>query len=755
MFKKLFTISILLALLATMIYAQDGRYILRPNGEKIQLNSDLDLRDAIKVSKFKNFDGVVAKNNFLDIKFNYAGILDTLAYSDQGTFETPFLFYGQDIMMEYFEAPADMKIKAAGFSFEGDVEGVTVGVRLVKLNMTFAELQAFGTKYVGNYPDPDDGQGGIDFFGEETDSAWVDKTGGSFVTPPWGHDDYDLWSDGTYAWPVDPVEAASAGNFQWLEMTSLGFEPEVKQGDVIGVVLINNSTEGTAADFTIWASADRGVRGWKYYENGRLSLADGGWWIRTYTWDMALAVDLTGDRAPVISTLTKISTSENTGPFTVEATIIDDNPGGGAFGVEVANLQYSIDKKATWTDVAMTATGDVYSAEIPAQSGGTTVYYKVYAEDVAGFSSVRDGGSFYVFVPASENLVIFNGFSAVSGYPQSYYFGIDAGGGAFQVWSRDVWAYGAFPASIISNYKNIVEITINNSGPSDNNLEAITAWLAGDATRNYMLIGDEFLGVHSGWTDSTYSAGSFQYDVLGIASDHNDINYDGSAASVAAASIVMPVQGTLLGGKLFDLYTENAAASAGDDTMFYDPRYELGSAGANFLDGVDLVDGEVDIKGIGLDGNEYNIGYHRTLTAGNKVVFLAYDALSLNSSPYYWYGDSRTAPQVLALEWFGISGIVTGVSDDNLSPDQFYLAQNYPNPFNPATKISFSIAERSNVTLKVINLLGQEVATLFNGVKFAGVHEVSFNASNLASGVYFYTLSAGDFVSTKKMMLIK
>ncbi|MFH2030976.1 MAG: T9SS type A sorting domain-containing protein, partial [Bacteroidota bacterium] len=218
---------------------------------------------------------------------------------------------------------------------------------------------------------------------------------------------------------------------------------------------------------------------------------------------------------------------------------------------------------------------------------------------------------------------------------------------------------------------------------------------------------------------------------------------------------VMPVQGTLLGGKLFDLYTENAAASAGDDTMFYDPSYELAPAGANFLDGVDLVDGEVDIKGIGLDGNEYNIGYHRTLSAGNKIAFLAYDAISLNSSPYYWYGFSRTAPQVLALEWFGISGIVTGVSDDNLSPDQFYLAQNYPNPFNPATKISFSIAERSNVTLKVINLLGQEVATLFNGVKFAGVHEVSFNASNLASGVYFYTLSAGDFVSTKKMMLIK
>jgi hypothetical protein len=86
----------------------------------------------------------------------------------------------------------------------------------------------------------------------------------------------------------------------------------------------------------------------------------------------------------------------------------------------------------------------------------------------------------------------------------------------------------------------------------------------------------------------------------------------------------------------------------------------------------------------------------------------------------------------------------------------FTLEQNYPNPFNPSTNIKFSIPVQSSVELKVYNLLGQEVATLVNNETLkAGNHVVSFNASNLASGVYFYKITAGQFVSTKKLMLLK
>ncbi|MGQ9805769.1 MAG: T9SS type A sorting domain-containing protein [Chlorobiales bacterium] len=86
---------------------------------------------------------------------------------------------------------------------------------------------------------------------------------------------------------------------------------------------------------------------------------------------------------------------------------------------------------------------------------------------------------------------------------------------------------------------------------------------------------------------------------------------------------------------------------------------------------------------------------------------------------------------------------------------EYRLAQNYPNPFNPTTNISYVLPKAENVSLKIYDVLGREVATLVNEVKAAGAYTVPFNASNLASGVYFYRLQAGSFVQTKKMMLVK
>ncbi|MBK7630757.1 MAG: T9SS type A sorting domain-containing protein [Ignavibacteriales bacterium] len=85
----------------------------------------------------------------------------------------------------------------------------------------------------------------------------------------------------------------------------------------------------------------------------------------------------------------------------------------------------------------------------------------------------------------------------------------------------------------------------------------------------------------------------------------------------------------------------------------------------------------------------------------------------------------------------------------------YELGQNYPNPFNPSTTIRFSVPEAGLVTLKVYNLLGEEVATLLNNEQAAGVYEANFDASRLSSGIYFYTLEAKNFTSTKKMVLLK
>jgi len=88
-------------------------------------------------------------------------------------------------------------------------------------------------------------------------------------------------------------------------------------------------------------------------------------------------------------------------------------------------------------------------------------------------------------------------------------------------------------------------------------------------------------------------------------------------------------------------------------------------------------------------------------------------------------------------------------------PTQYDLGQNYPNPFNPTTVIDFTIPKAGNAILKVYNALGQEVATLVNGYKNAANYKVNFDASNLSSGVYFYTLKVNNFTQTKKMLLLK
>ncbi|MCW9066590.1 MAG: T9SS type A sorting domain-containing protein, partial [Ignavibacteriaceae bacterium] len=99
--------------------------------------------------------------------------------------------------------------------------------------------------------------------------------------------------------------------------------------------------------------------------------------------------------------------------------------------------------------------------------------------------------------------------------------------------------------------------------------------------------------------------------------------------------------------------------------------------------------------------------------------------------------------------------IPTNVDNINNSLVNFSLQQNYPNPFNPGTIITWQLAVSSDVTIKVYDVLGNEVATLVNEEKPAGKYEVKFNGSGLSSGLYFYQLKAGSFIQTKKMLLLK
>ncbi len=109
-------------------------------------------------------------------------------------------------------------------------------------------------------------------------------------------------------------------------------------------------------------------------------------------------------------------------------------------------------------------------------------------------------------------------------------------------------------------------------------------------------------------------------------------------------------------------------------------------------------------------------------------------------------------------EYDHIAGVLDGtvaVKELPVTANRFELGQNYPNPFNPSTVISYSIPQASNVTLKVYDILGNEVATLVNQFQNANSYKVNFNAASLASGVYIYKIEAGSFTMSKKMLLLK
>jgi glycosidase len=144
-------------------------------------------------------------------------------------------------------------------------------------------------------------------------------------------------------------------------------------------------------------------------------------------------------------------------------------------------------------------------------------------------------------------------------------------------------------------------------------------------------------------------------------------------------------------------------------------------------------------KSFTLLGNSYTGSYRNAFT-NDSVYFLENTEMTL---PPWGYGVYE----------FG-SGIILEQNDEILA-NGFALSQNYPNPFNPITKIEYSIPNSNDVSIKIFDMLGNEIKTLIDEYKLAGVYELTFDAKNLPSGVYFYRIVSGNFSATNKMILMK
>jgi predicted extracellular nuclease len=168
-----------------------------------------------------------------------------------------------------------------------------------------------------------------------------------------------------------------------------------------------------------------------------------------------------------------------------------------------------------------------------------------------------------------------------------------------------------------------------------------------------------------------------------------------------------------------------------------------------------VTDGSGDTRVELQDGNHpYENLWDAALANDTSNIFVGLGAKfsEIRGILYYSYSYYKLVPRKAD----DFVGFVTDVKENkNITPKSFKLSQNYPNPFNPSTVITYSIPNESSVSLKIYNMIGQEVKTLVEENKAPGTYNVNFNASNLSSGVYFYSLRAGNYYQVKKMMLIK
>jgi predicted GH43/DUF377 family glycosyl hydrolase len=257
------------------------------------------------------------------------------------------------------------------------------------------------------------------------------------------------------------------------------------------------------------------------------------------------------------------------------------------------------------------------------------------------------------------------------------------------------------------NNSKVYYNSINLSGTGENKLGSAALYIYNNCSntevKNNILVNTR--------DESPYCASAiYNYTAANLTSDYNDLYYDNTNANNCLVRIGSTNYLTLADWQV----TTQDLHSYVEMPNFVDPYLEIDPNEATYLES----------RGIPISGIDTD-----------------------------YEGDARnaTTPDIGADEFDGVMGI----EDEETIPTEYALEQNYPNPFNPSTKISWQLPVGSQQTLKIYDVLGNEITTLIDEYKPAGRYEIEFNASSLPSGVYFYQLKAREFISTKKMILIR
>lgn len=305
--------------------------------------------------------------------------------------------------------------------------------------------------------------------------------------------------------------------------------------------------------------------------------------------------------------------------------------------------------------------------------------------------------------------------------------------GSFNITNYDIISEGEITLADLGAFSTVL-------WQADDNITFNSAYNARSAIKEYLDFGGNF--IYAGYRPSKamhgntavaakYSEGMFIYDYLKIDSSLNIIN----SRFIGA----IPYS-----NDYFQVFVDSSKTSASDgyhlrgiEAIF--PSSE-GTAIYKFETYFDTTTNQGKLKGKPV-GVEY-------LGTDHKSVVLSFPLYYMN------FDQAKALLENILINKFNE---VTGVEDEqeiNI-PTGFGLSQNYPNPFNPKTVIGYQLPVTGFVNLKVFDILGNEIATLVDDYRPAGKYEVDFNAEKLASGIYFYRLQAGDFVQTKKMILLR
>jgi len=473
--------------------------------------------------------------------------------------------------------------------------------------------------------------------------------------------------------------------------------------------------------------------------NGRTGINDWGWHIRSYIWDWSVHVEYASGPPPYRIELEQLPVTLTSITRVVTARILPEQPSGDHTVVQ-ANLHYSVDGQTH--DVLMEYHEAMYLGILPAQTESVTMEYWVTIELANGHTLVSDTKTYSVFFPDGAMLFVYDAEDLMASTAQ-YLYNRDLP--MEFTHDMDMWEarFGPITPELVEHYELIYHVM--GGGPANDARlysDIYTEWLdqgTNDYPKRLMISGQDY-GAISGYADTTFPADAFENHYLGIETlGPQDVTYGDPIASINDAYPVDAVENNLLTGLL--------STYAGDSLQLYhDPFRELGFP--NWVDNLTPSSGTVCFTDPGFNDAAmavYNSG------EGWKTAFWALDPLALSyyapsdtTSMYHWALEAVGNPVAPTFEWFGPRTQVN-IEHPPQTPARTNLHKNYPNPFNPVTTIAYELDMDTEVSLKVFNLLGQEVVSLVESPQKAGTYSIEWRGVNgdgkqLPSGVYFYTL---------------